>query len=160
MTIQPGPRWPEHAQAAARALDDVLRSVAYGSSIGAELADWGLGWAVATGTADDRHANLVGTTHGGFVTGLADLAFEVACNSYGRVAVAVQLDAHFAAAAPLGAPLRAEAVEVSRSRRVASYRVDVTTDGALVAWCQAVAYRTSRWHVDEAVLPPQWQAAH
>ena len=70
--------------------------------------------------------------HGGALYTLADSAFEVACNSYGRICVALDVTVHHASAAPLGEPVTAEAVDVSRSARVASYRITATgTDGAV-----------------------------
>jgi hypothetical protein len=57
---------------------------------------------------------------------LADSAFEIACNSYGRICVALDVAVHHASAAPLDEPVTAEAVEVPRSSRVASYRITAT----------------------------------
>jgi hypothetical protein len=54
-----------------------------------------------------------------------------------------------------------EAVEVTRSARVASYRITATgADGEVRAWYQATAYRTSRWHLGEDRWPATWRAAH
>jgi acyl-CoA thioesterase len=140
-----------------RRLDGVFRGVAYRTAVGAGLADWGLGWSVVTATPTAAVANLAGSVHGGVIAGLADLAFEVACNSYGRLCVATELAVHYAAAAPVGSPLRAEAVEITRSRRIASYRIAVTAADQVVAWCQAVSYRTDSWHGGEQDYPEQWR---
>lgn len=153
-------RWPVELAAVRDRLDQRFRAVAFGSWAGARLVDWGPGWATVRAVPGEQHANLVGTAHGGLVSGLADLAFEVACNSYGRVVVAVSLDGHFAAPAALGEPLVADAVEVSRSRRMASYRIEVAGGAGLVGWFQAVAYRTDRWHVAEDDLPAAWREQH
>lgn len=133
-------------------LEQVLRSSPYAAWLDAELVELGPGRAVVRATPRAAHANLAGTVHGGFVTGLADCAFEVACNTHGPVCVAVQLDAHFATGAELERPLTATAREVSRGPRLASYDVRVVqVDGQgqeqLVAWLQAVAYRTRRSHL-------------
>lgn len=57
--------------------------------------------------------------------------------------------------------MTAEAVEVSRSARVASYRVTaVGAGGEVRAWYQATAYRTSRWHFGAERWPEDWRATH
>lgn len=142
-------------------LDALFRANPYRSTLGAELDDWGPGWARTSLVVTPAHANLVGTAHGGVVAALADLSFEVGCNGYGRVSVASSLSLHFTAPAPVGAHLTSLCVEQARSRRTASYRIDVTTGtGTLVAWFMALAYRTNRWHLGEDRYPPAWRDAH
>jgi acyl-CoA thioesterase len=152
-----GERWPAALGELRQRLDGIFRAVAYRDAVGADLADWGLGWSAVTARPTAALANLAGGVHGGVLAGLADLAFEVACNSYGRLCVATGLAVHYAAAAQVGAPLRAAAAEVSRSRRVASYQVTVTADDQVVAWCQATAYRTDTWHGGPDGYPEQWR---
>lgn len=151
------PQWPVELTALRDRLAATFEQVRFGRMLGATLTGWGLGWATVTATPDGEATNLVGTVHGGVIASLADLAFEVACNSYGRLAVATGLTMHYAAAATPGEPLRAEAGELSRSRRLASYRIDVLNDRGLIAWAQAVAYRTGGWHGAEEDYPPQWR---
>jgi len=92
---------------------------------------------------------------------VADAAFEVACNSYGRVCVALDVSVHHASAAPVDEPVRAEAVEVSRSGRVASYRISATGAGGEVrAWYQAHRVPDLRWHFGTDRWPASWRAAH
>ncbi len=153
-------RWPAELDDLRRRLDGLFRGVAYRNALGAELADWGLGWSVVTATPTAALTNLAGSVHGGVIAGLADLAFEVACNSYGRLCVATGLAVHYAAAAPVGATLRAEAAEVSRSRRIASYRITVSAADQVAAWCQAVSYRTDSWHGTEHDYPQDWRRRH
>jgi len=139
----------------------VLRSSRLLRHLGGRLAAWGPGWAEVRLPTKPPHANLVGTVHGAVVTAVADAAFEAACNSWGRIAVAASLSASFTAPAPLGTSLVATATEVSRSRRAASYRIDVVDgDGVLVAWLQALAHRTSRWHLGEERWPSAWRESH
>jgi acyl-CoA thioesterase len=151
------PEWPDELSGQRARLCEVFEHIGYQKVLGARLADWGLGWATVTITPGTEAVNLAGTVHGGVIASLADLAFEVACNSYGRLAVAAELAVHYAAAAVPGVPLRAEAVEVTRSRRLASYRIDVVNEVERVAWAQAVAYRTNRWHGAEEDYPAEWR---
>lgn len=142
-------------------LDGMFRSGGLGGLLGFRLVEWGPGRAVVALTPTPAVANITGSVHGGVLYTLADSAFEVACNSYGRVCVALDVSVHHASAAPVTETVTAEAVEVSRSARVASYRITVTGAGGEVrAWYQATAYRTSRWHFGADSWPEAWRDAH
>ena len=142
-------------------LDGMFRGGGLGRVLGFRLVEWGPGRAVTELRPTAEVANITGSVHGGVLYALADAAFEVACNSYGRVCVALDVSAHHASAAPVGQPVVAEAVEVSRSARVASYRIIATGPGGEVrAWYQATAYRTSRWHFGTERWPEEWRAAY
>lgn len=143
------------------ALDLLFHGGPFARTVGVGIDGWGPGWAQAVLRSTEQHGNVLGTVHGGAMFSLADAAFEVACNSWGRVAVALDMTAHHAAEAAVGAVLRAVAVEVTRSRRVASYRIEVADErGEVKAWYQATAYRTARWHLGEQAWPPHWVAEH
>jgi acyl-CoA thioesterase len=142
-------------------LDEVFRSGGLGGLLGFELVEWGPGRAVVELRPTAAVANITGSVHGGVLYTLADSAFEVACNSYGRVCVALDVSVHHASAAPVGEVVTAAAVEVSRSARVASYRITVAgAGGAVRAWYQATAYRTSRWHFGAERWPADWRETH
>jgi len=153
---------PGEMPAEARAdLDQVFRAGGVGDLLGLRLLDWGPGAARFLLEPTPEIANIAGSVHGGALYTLADSAFEVACNSYGRICVALDVTVHHASAAPLDEPVTAEAVEVSRSARVASYRVTAAGAGGEVrAWYLATAYRTSRWHLGADRWPLAWREAH
>lgn len=156
--LQGRPRWPQELGAARDDLDARFRANPFLAHLGIELLDWGPGWSRARMTPGPHLRNLVGTVHGGAITSLADAAFEVACNGYGRVCVALDLTAHFAAAGD--GVLLADAEEVTRSRRTASYSITITAEesGTVVAHVLAVAYRTARWHGGQERYPDVWRA--
>jgi acyl-CoA thioesterase len=107
---------------------------------GIELLEAAPGRARAVLTLDSRHFNSVATVHGGVIFTLADFAFAVAANSHGSVAMAIQCSISFLKAARQGR-LFADAREISRSPKLASYQVDVTDEeGSLVASFQGMAY--------------------
>lgn len=142
-------------------LDAMFRAGGLGGMLGFRLVEWDAGRAVVELRPTEAVANITGSVHGGALYAVADSAFEVACNSHGRVCVALDVSVHHATAAPVGQPVVAEAVEVTRSARVASYRITATgADGEVRAWYQATAYRTSRWHLGEDRWPATWRAAH
>ncbi len=89
--------------------------------------------------------NIYGRTHGGAIFALIDEAFETVGQSDGTIAVALNVNVTYVASPETGARLRAEAREVSRTKRTASYDIKVTEqDGRLIATCQALAYRTGK----------------
>ena len=141
-------------------LDGLFRAGTVHELLGLTLLDWSPGRARVRLEPTPEVANVAGSVHGGVLYTLADAAFEVACNSYGRICVALDVTAHHASAAPLDETVTAEAVEVSRSARVASYRISaVGAAGDLRAWYLATAYRTSRWHFGADRWPKPWRDA-
>jgi acyl-CoA thioesterase len=151
------PPFPSELADVRAELDAVFTATPMYATLGIELRDWGPGWAHVALSADPRMGNLAGTLHGGATFTLADAAFEVACNSYGRLAVALETTCHYHHPAPLEGEITADAWEVARGGRTASYRVRVAggTGQTLVSYL-ALAYRTSRWHVDADRLPDDW----
>jgi acyl-CoA thioesterase len=88
-----------------------------------------------------HHWNGLGTVMGGAIFTLADYAFAAASNSYGTVAVAINVSISFLKAAKTGT-LSAEARELSKNFKLASYSVEVRDDaGDLVAVFQGMVYR-------------------
>ena len=87
--------------------------------------------------------NSAGTVHGGAIFSLADAALSVVANSHGSLALAIDVSVSFCKAAREGV-LIADAREVARSTRLASYRIDVVQEdgGELIAQLQATVYRT------------------
>ena len=141
-------------------LDAMFRADPYLAWLGAELVDWGPGTAHVRFTPSAEQRNFHGTPHGGVVFGLGDVALSVASNSWGRQAVALSVEVQYLAAAPDGAEIHAHATERSRTRRTASYRIEVTSEGAPVAALQAMAFRRSHWFLGDDAWPDDWRAAH
>ncbi|MCM2252925.1 MAG: hotdog fold thioesterase, partial [Ramlibacter sp.] len=94
-----------------------------------------------------QHLNFNGACHGGLVFALADTAFGLASNSHGVIAAGIDAHITYQQAAFLGDTLTARAVEVSRSRKLAVYRVDVTLgNGMPVSSFTGTVYVTSEPH--------------
>ncbi|MBW1721566.1 MAG: PaaI family thioesterase [Deltaproteobacteria bacterium] len=86
--------------------------------------------------------NTLGMIHGGAVFSLIDEAFEIASNSHGTKAVALNMNVTFHRPPALGDLVRAEAKEIHRTRKTATYEIKVTDPaGALIASCTALVYR-------------------
>lgn len=113
----------------------------FAEHIGIELLEASKGYAKAILKIDRQHLNAVNIVHGGAIFTLADLVFAAASNSHGTVAVAINVTISYLKAAA-GGTLTAEAREVSRNRKLATYSIRVTDDGGdLVASFQGMVYR-------------------
>jgi acyl-CoA thioesterase len=120
----------------------------FAATNGIELVELALGSAKARMKIEPRHLNSVGIVQGGAIFTLADFAFAVACNSAGRLAVAVNMTLSCLKATRSGT-LIAQATEISRSKRISVCSVSVTTEvGDIVALFQGTAY------IKDEVFPP------
>ncbi len=89
---------------------------------------------------EPRHLNAVGIVQGGAIFTLADLAFAIASNSHGVLAVGCQADVTWLKAVRSGT-LAATAEEIHRSRTLSTCIMRVTDDhGELVALVKGMAY--------------------
>ena len=118
----------------------------YLSSLGIQLLHAARDRVVIGMTVMDQHMNFNGTCHGGVLFSLADTAFGLASNAAGVIAAAVHADIAFCAPVRSGTKLAAEAIEVSRSKRVGTYRVDVHAGKRLVAVFTGTVHVTDKPH--------------
>ena len=140
-----------------RRLDRVLRDIGFARSVGVEVLGWEPGRARTALVPGDGQTNVHGFVHGAALFALGDAAFEVACNSYGRVCVGLDVSVHYSAPVKPGDRVVAAAEEVTRSRSVASYSVHLTSNGTTCCVLAATAYRTNRWHLGESEWPAEWR---
>ena len=152
-------------------LDETFRGDTYMTELGMQLVRWTGGTATVRWTPRDVHRNFSGAVHGGAIFSLADAAFAIASNSWGRVCVALAVEIHYLSAPPVGVELEAVARERSRGRRAASYLIELRPAGDdievrptgsedLVASFHAMVHRTDRWHLGEDAWSVEWRAAH
>ena len=95
------------------------------ATLGITVLAGGPGRAEVAMTVEPRHLNFNGGCHGGAIFSLADSAFGLASNSHGPLASGIAAHITYQAGVRAGERLIARATEVSRSRRVAVYRIDV-----------------------------------
>jgi acyl-CoA thioesterase len=102
-------------------------------------------------TVTETMTNFHGTTHGGVIFAISDMAFAAACNSHGRVAVALNVSICYLKPSFPGDRLKAEATEIHCGRRTSLYDITVTNEdtGALIARSQDQAFRKEAWIVPE-----------
>lgn len=105
------------------------------------LEEYGDGWAKTSMVVNEEALNAYDAAHGAALYALSDVAFAVACNSYGQKAVALSVTIHYRRPVSKGKRLFAEAREESRGKTTALYRIRVTDEeGKLVAVADGLAY--------------------
>ena len=102
------------------------------------------GFAKTTLNVEERHLNSVGCVHGGAIFTLADLAFAVASNGHGQLALAINVNISFLQGKSAGT-LYATATEVGEPRRLAAYDVLITDEqDRVIARFNGMAYRKNQ----------------
>ncbi len=120
------------------------------NTIGAEITDIGKGTATVRMCVGESHLNFNGSCHGGAIFSLADCAFGVSSNSHGVKAAGIDAHIVYQAAAYIGEILTAHSYEISRSRKIASYRVKVEGDRCgLIASFTGTVYIVGKPHSSE-----------
>ncbi len=96
-------------------------------------------------TIREEMLNGFGIVHGGIVFSAADSAFEFACNSHGRLSVALDVHISFIKASKAGELLTVEAKEIHTGNKTSFYDITITNEAAeVVAIFKGTAYRTSK----------------
>ena len=108
---------------------------------GVEIVEVRIGYCKARLIIEDKHMNAANVVQGGAIFTLADLAFAVASNSRGQLALAINANISFLKAASTGI-LYAVATEVKEPGRLGAYDVMVTDDeGDIIARFNGMVYR-------------------
>ncbi len=117
----------------------------FGKKFGLKLKDVREGYAKVEMLFTQDMENMFGMAHGGAIFSLLDAAFEVASNSHGTMAVALNMNINYLASPEKGSMLPAEAREINRTKKTAAYDIHATDDaGKLLASCQALVYRLEK----------------
>ncbi len=125
-----------------------IKNDKFAEYVGIELLEVTKGKAKAKMEIKNHHLNAINTVHGGAVFALADLVFAVASNSHGTIAMGINVSISYLKAIKEGF-LYAEAKEVSKNPKLASYQVQITDAvGDLVAIFQGMVYRKKEVIID------------
>jgi len=128
--------------------DAILKKVSeepFALMLGLQCVQIGKGYAKVEMPFTAGLQNMFGMAHGGAIFSLLDAAFEVASNSHGTMAVALNMNINYLASPAPGARLTAEAAEINKTRKTATYDIRATDDtGKLLATCQALVYRLDK----------------
>ncbi len=122
------------------------REEPFGRLLGFETMFVGAGKAVVRMRVRSDLSNIFGAVHGGAVFSLIDEAFQLACNTHGILAVALNVSITYVSAPAPGVLLEACSEEIYMTNRTASYscRVYEVETNRLIASAQALAYRTGK----------------
>jgi len=111
---------------------------------GVEIIEAGAGYCKAMLVIEDKHLNAANVVQGGAVFTLADLAFGVAANSHGQLALAINVNISYLSGKSNGT-LYATATEVGDPKRLGAYDVMVTDEqDNLVARFNGMVYRKNQ----------------
>ncbi|TKB24281.1 PaaI family thioesterase [Desulfopila sp. IMCC35006] len=111
---------------------------------GIEIVEARRGYCRARMEIDEKHLNAAGVVQGGALFTLADLAFAVASNSHGQLALAINVSISFLTSKTSGT-LYATATEVGDPKRIGAYDVLVTDErDEIVARFNGLVYRKNQ----------------
>lgn len=120
----------------------------YAQSLGIQLTKFEAGLAEAMMEVQNHMVNAYGTVHGAVIYALADHAFSVACNAYGRTSLGISTTIQFIESAKAGDKLVARATEIKRNYRTGFYRIEVFHEENLLATMEAMSYRKDHYFID------------
>lgn len=128
-------------------LSDHIQQDAFARSLGASVKILKPGHSRVSLTITEDMTNFHGTTHGGIIFSIGDMAFAAACNFHGKVAVALNVSICYLKPSFSGDRLVAEAKEVHKGRKTSLYDITVSNEktGELIARSQDQAYRKDQW---------------
>jgi acyl-CoA thioesterase len=113
------------------------------SLFGMEIVDFGTGKASVQMTVTPKCLNAAEVGHGGTIFSLADVAFALASNSHGKLALAIDMSISYLRAVPSGERIIATCNEKHRGKRTGSYLIEIVdSKGQLVSLLKATAFRT------------------
>jgi len=133
----------------AQAINDHIQKDALAHYLGAKVEIIKPGHSRVSLTITDNMTNFHGTTHGGIIFTISDMAFAAACNSHGKIAVALNVSICFLKPSYPGDLLVAEAEEEHNGRRTSLYNIKIynKNNGDLIAKSQDQAYRKNEWFI-------------
>ncbi|RLB98379.1 MAG: thioesterase [Deltaproteobacteria bacterium] len=128
-------------------INEHIQNDAFANYLGAKVKIIKPGHSRVSLIINDNMTNFHGMTHGGIIFSISDMAFAAACNSHGKVAVALNVSICFLKPSYSGDHLIAEAKEEHNGRRTSLYTVNIYNEatGELIAKSQDQAYRKNKW---------------
>ncbi|MFY0779316.1 hotdog fold thioesterase [Peribacillus simplex] len=129
-------------------IHEQVKNDPYAQSLGIQLTKFEAGTAEATLEVQSHMVNAYGTVHGAVIYALADHAFSVACNAYGKTSLGLSTTIQFIESAKPGDKIVARATEVKRNYRTGFYRIDVLHEQNLIATMEAVSYRKDHYFIE------------
>lgn len=127
----------------------MMEKDAFSRWMGLEIEAVGEGWCKLKFKVKPEMLNGFEIIHGGALFAASDSAFAFACNSHGRIAVALDVSITFTKSAREGDTLFVEAQEMHLGNKTSVYHITTTNEnGETVALFKGTAYRTSKSVLD------------
>lgn len=118
---------------------------AFSQWMGLEITGTGPGWCRLKFVVKPDMLNGFDIIHGGVVFAASDSCFAFACNSHGRIALALEVSISFTRSAKEGETLFVEARELHLGNKTSVYEITTANEsGETVAIFKGTAYRTSK----------------
>ncbi|MEN6621296.1 MAG: hotdog fold thioesterase [Smithella sp.] len=115
------------------------------SKFNLKLIDLREGYAKVEMVFTEDMENIFGMAHGGALFALIDEAFEIASNSHGTMAVALNMNINYISSPAKGSCLTAVAKEINGTKKTATYDIRVMdSQNNLIAACQSLVYRKDK----------------
>lgn len=122
----------------------LLQKDRFSKWLGLQVDEYRAGYCKLHFVVTDAMLNGFETVHGGILFAAADSAFAFACNSHGRIAVALEANISFTRPINAGESLTVVAMEVFLGNKTGIYEVrTINVKNELVALFKGTAYYTS-----------------
>ncbi len=113
--------------------------------LGIEVLAVGFGYSKIKMIVREEMINGFGIAHGGIAFSFADSAFAFACNSNGKITVALDVSISFPKPAKVNDVLIAEAEQINRTNKTGLYLIKVKNQhNELVALFKGTCFRTEK----------------
>ncbi len=128
------------------AITNAVKRETFARALNMKLVDLDDGYSVVEMVyTPENMNNMYDRAHGGALFGLMDEAFEAASQTKGTIAVALNVNITYVSSPQPGALLRAEAKQVSETKKTASFDIKITDQvDNMIATCQALVYQTGK----------------
>jgi acyl-CoA thioesterase len=126
-------------------VDKLMATDKFSQWLGIEVIDVSFGYSKIRMIVREEMINGFGIAHGGIAFAFADSAFAFACNSNGKITVALDVSISFPKAVKAGDVLLAEAKEVNKTNRTGLYLIEVKNQkDEMVALFKGTCFRTEK----------------
>src|SRR6478735_8987967 len=132
-------------QYAKQVADRMMETDYFSNWMGIQLLEVKDGYSKLQMTLRKEMLNAFGIAHGGITFAFADSAFAFACNSDGKVTVALDVSISFPKTGREGDVLTAEAKLVNKTKRTGLYMIEVRNqNNDLVGLFKGTCYKTEK----------------
>ena|SRR5581483_5059551 len=135
---------------ARKVVDKMMQQDYFSQWMGVKVLDIEEGYSKIQITLRKEMLNGFAIAHGGITFALADSAFAFACNSDGRITVALDVSISFPRPGKEGDVLTAEAKRINKTLRTGLYLIEVKNQNdELVALFKGTCYKTDKRLIEE-----------